>query len=47
MVHQLAPHKVPRRIWFVDDLPRTASGKVQRRVLTDRFLNQATKEKRR
>jgi acyl-CoA synthetase (AMP-forming)/AMP-acid ligase II len=45
MVCQLAPHKVPRRIWFVDDLPRTASGKVQRGVLTDRFLNEVTREK--
>jgi acyl-coenzyme A synthetase/AMP-(fatty) acid ligase len=45
MVHQLAPCKVPRRIWFVDDLPQTASGKVQRAVLTERFLNQAVSEK--
>jgi acyl-CoA synthetase (AMP-forming)/AMP-acid ligase II len=30
---RLAPGKVPRRIWFRDDLPRTASGKVQRREL--------------
>jgi len=44
LIHQVAPHKVPRRIWFVDDLPRTASGKVQRGVLTERFLNQATRE---
>jgi acyl-CoA synthetase (AMP-forming)/AMP-acid ligase II len=34
---RLSPHKVPRRIWFVDALPRTGSSKVQRGVLTDRF----------
>ena len=27
---RLSPHKVPRRIWFVADLPRTGCGKVQR-----------------
>ncbi|MGH2617957.1 MAG: AMP-binding enzyme [Thermomicrobiales bacterium] len=26
----LAAYKVPRRIWFVGDLPRTATGKVRR-----------------
>ena len=25
---RLAPYKLPRRLWFVDELPRTASGKV-------------------
>jgi acyl-CoA synthetase (AMP-forming)/AMP-acid ligase II len=30
---------VPRRIWVVDQLPRTATGKVQRGVLADRFLH--------
>jgi len=47
LVQRLAPYKVPRRIWFVDDLPRTASGKVQRGVLTERFLTQATREQHR
>jgi benzoate-CoA ligase len=27
---RLAPHKYPRRIVFVDDLPKTATGKIQR-----------------
>lgn len=31
-----APFKYPRRIEFVDDLPRTVSGKIQRRVLRER-----------
>ena len=37
MLDRLAPYKVPRRIWFVDDLPRTASGKVQRGELARRW----------
>ena len=37
MLGRLSPHKVPRRIWFVETLPRTATGKVQRGVLADRF----------
>ena len=37
MLDRLSPHKVPRRIWFVDCLPRTATGKVQRRALAARF----------
>jgi oxalate---CoA ligase len=40
MLDRLAPHKVPRRIWFADDgpLPRTPSGKVRRAELAQRFL---------
>jgi acyl-coenzyme A synthetase/AMP-(fatty) acid ligase len=34
---RLAPHKIPRRIWFVDELPRTGSGKVQRSELARTF----------
>ena len=34
---RLASFKRPRRIEFVSDFPRTESGKVQRRVLRDRF----------
>ena len=30
MLCRLSPHKVPRRVWFVDALPRTATVKVQR-----------------
>ena len=29
----LAPHEVPREIVFVDDLPRTTTGKIMRRAL--------------
>jgi acyl-coenzyme A synthetase/AMP-(fatty) acid ligase len=31
-----APYKYPRKIEFVDELPKTATGKIQRRVLRDR-----------
>jgi O-succinylbenzoic acid--CoA ligase len=34
----LAGYKVPRRIWFVTDLPRSASGKLIRRALRERVL---------
>lgn len=32
---RLAPHEVPRQIAWVDDLPRTTTGKVMRRALRD------------
>lgn len=33
----LAPFKVPKRVEFVDELPKNASGKILKRVLRDRF----------
>ncbi len=33
----LAPFKVPKRVLFMDELPRNASGKLLKRVLRDRF----------
>jgi len=33
---RLAPYKYPRRIAFVDELPKTATGKIQRFKLRDR-----------
>jgi acyl-CoA synthetase (AMP-forming)/AMP-acid ligase II len=41
LLDRLSPYKVPRRIWMVDALPRTRTGKVQRGVLADRFMNEA------
>jgi acyl-coenzyme A synthetase/AMP-(fatty) acid ligase len=41
MLDRLSLYKVPRRIWFVDALPRTRTGKVQRGALAERFLNEA------
>ena len=34
---RLAAHEVPRHIEFVDDLPRTTTGKIMRRALRERF----------
>ena len=34
---QLAAYKTPKRVVFVDDLPRNAMGKVQKNLLRDRF----------
>jgi malonyl-CoA/methylmalonyl-CoA synthetase len=34
---QLAAFKAPKRVFFVDDLPRNAMGKVQKNVLRERF----------
>ena len=36
----LAPHKTPREWVFVDELPMTASGKVQKFALRERFLSE-------
>ena len=38
---RLANFKVPKRVHFVDDLPRNAMGKVQKNVLRDRFTKEA------
>jgi acyl-CoA synthetase (AMP-forming)/AMP-acid ligase II len=40
VLDHLLPYKSPRRIWFVDDLPRTETGKVRRDVLRERFLSE-------
>jgi fatty-acyl-CoA synthase len=37
---KLAPHKTPKAWIFVDELPVTASGKIQKFVLRDQFLKQ-------
>ena len=34
---RLASYKIPKRIVFVDDLPRTAAGKIDRRLIGDRL----------
>ncbi len=36
---RLAPHKLPRRIFFVDALPRGATGKIRRPELAARFAH--------
>jgi acyl-CoA synthetase (AMP-forming)/AMP-acid ligase II len=34
---QLAGFKVPERVYIVDELPRTATGKIQRRHIAAKF----------
>jgi malonyl-CoA/methylmalonyl-CoA synthetase len=34
---QLAAYKAPKRIVFVDELPRNAMGKVQKNLLRERY----------
>ncbi|KAJ7544750.1 hypothetical protein O6H91_09G091600 [Diphasiastrum complanatum] len=34
----LAPFKVPKRLFFAEQLPRTATGKIQRRIVAEHFL---------
>jgi acyl-CoA synthetase (AMP-forming)/AMP-acid ligase II len=41
LLDRLAAYKVPRRIWFVAELPRTGSSKVQRLALTERYRESA------
>ncbi|HEX7045158.1 MAG TPA: malonyl-CoA synthase [Burkholderiales bacterium] len=36
---QIANYKVPKRVYFVDELPRNTMGKVQKNVLRDRYRN--------
>jgi oxalate---CoA ligase len=36
---RLADYKVPRRLYIVDQIPRTATGKIQRRAVADSFKN--------
>jgi malonyl-CoA/methylmalonyl-CoA synthetase len=36
---RLASFKVPKRVWFADDLPRNAMGKVQKNALRARHAD--------
>jgi acyl-coenzyme A synthetase/AMP-(fatty) acid ligase len=36
VAERVAPHKKIRRVEFVDEIPKAASGKILRRVLMDR-----------
>lgn len=42
---KLAPFKIPKRFFFCDDLPRTATGKIQRRIVSKHFLDKLKDEK--
>ncbi|MDP3661019.1 MAG: hypothetical protein Q8R27_13380 [Phenylobacterium sp.] len=36
---KLAAYKTPKRVIFVDELPRNAMGKVQKNLLRERFAD--------
>jgi malonyl-CoA/methylmalonyl-CoA synthetase len=36
---RLAPYKLPKRVFFVDDLPRNSMGKVQKKLLRERYAD--------
>lgn len=41
----LAAFKVPKKVFFTDSLPKTASGKIQRRIVAEHFLAQISTAK--
>ena len=38
--NNLAAFKVPKKVFLTDSLPKTASGKIQRRIVAAHFLHQ-------
>jgi malonyl-CoA/methylmalonyl-CoA synthetase len=36
---EIANYKVPKKVFFVEDLPRNAMGKVQKNVLREKYKN--------
>jgi len=42
---RLAAFKCPRRLYIAKDLPRTATGKIQRRHVASHFIQDAKKAK--
>jgi len=34
---ELAKYKIPKRIFFIDELPRNAMGKIQKNILRDNY----------
>jgi len=41
----LAAFKVPKKVFLTDSLPKTASGKIQRRIVAEHFLAQISTAK--
>jgi len=37
LLDRITPFKIPRKIWFVDEIPRTSSGKPMRNVGRERY----------
>ena len=42
-LRQIAAFAVPKKFYFVDDVPRTATGKIQRRIVSEHFAPQPPK----
>lgn len=45
LAQKLAKFKIPQKIFFTKVMPKTATGKIQRRVIADTFLNAKPKAK--
>lgn len=41
---KVAPFKVPRKVWIVDAIPKGATGKIQRRKVSEHFVKVAATE---
>lgn len=41
-LEKMAKFKIPKRFFISDDLPRTATGKIQRRIVAKHFLDKST-----
>ena len=41
----LASFKVPKKVFITDSLPKTATGKIQRRLVAEHFLSQISTAK--
>ena len=38
MADKLAKFKVPKKVYFTDNMPKTATGKIQRRIVADTMI---------
>ena len=36
---KLAKFKVPKKVYFTENMPKTATGKIQRRIVADTMMN--------
>ena len=43
---RLSAFKVPKKVYIADKLPRTATGKLQRRHIAEFYVNQAKEQKK-
>lgn len=43
MAEKVAKFKIPTKIYFVEQLPKTATGKIQRRIIAEKFASKESK----